>query len=92
MDENFWKRFPPIPGFDCVKMKHEIQAKIYEEIKDMSPEEQIAYFNRAGARFRRRGRIAARDTEPLRVKEESASYGAAGKRVKREEGKVKREK
>jgi len=76
MDENFWKRFPPIPGFDCVKMKHEIQAKIYEEIKDMSPEEQIAHFNRAGARFRRRGRIAARDAEPLLVKEESAPYGA----------------
>lgn len=69
MDENFWKRFPPIPGFDCMKMKREIQAKIYKEIKDMSPEEQIAYFNSAGARFRRRSRIAARDAEPLCVKE-----------------------
>ena len=92
MNEEFWKRFPPIPGFDCLKMKDDIQAKIYEEIKDLSSEELVAYFNRAGAEFRRRGRIAARDAEPSLVKEESASYGAAGQRVKREEGKVKREK
>lgn len=29
--------------FDCVEMKNEIQAKIYEEIKDMTPQEEIAY-------------------------------------------------
>ena len=29
---------------DCLKMKEEIQAKIYEEIKDMTPEERLAYF------------------------------------------------
>jgi SRSO17 transposase len=32
--------------FDCLKMKEEIQAKIYEEIKDMSAAEEIAYFNK----------------------------------------------
>jgi hypothetical protein len=32
--------------FDCVKMKNDIQAKIYAEIKDMSTEELLAYFNR----------------------------------------------
>ena len=31
--------------FDCLKMKSEIQAKIYAEIKDMSVEERIAYFH-----------------------------------------------
>lgn len=31
MNENFWKRFPAKPGFDRVEMKHEIQARIYEE-------------------------------------------------------------
>jgi hypothetical protein len=31
--------------FDCLKMKEEIQAKIYEEIKNMTPEERVAYFN-----------------------------------------------
>jgi hypothetical protein len=33
--------------FDCLKMKEEIQAKIYEEIKDMSAAEEIAYFRKA---------------------------------------------
>jgi hypothetical protein len=31
--------------FDCLKMKEEIQAKIYEKIKDMSAAEELAYFN-----------------------------------------------
>ena len=30
--------------FDCLEMKKEIQAKIYEEIKDMTAEERILYF------------------------------------------------
>jgi len=33
-------------AFDCLKMKEEIQAKIYAEIKDMTTEERIAYFSR----------------------------------------------
>ena len=32
--------------FDCLKMKDEIQAMIYEEIKNMSSSEIIAYFNK----------------------------------------------
>ena len=31
--------------FDCLKMKAEIQAKIYDEIKEMSAEERVAYFH-----------------------------------------------
>ena len=30
--------------FDCLEMKKEIQAKIYEEIKNMTTEERILYF------------------------------------------------
>ena len=30
----------PIPGFDSLKWKQEVQAKIYEETKDMTPKEQ----------------------------------------------------
>jgi hypothetical protein len=30
--------------FDCLKMKEEIQAKIYEEIKDLPSSEIVAYF------------------------------------------------
>ena len=32
--------------FDCLKMKEEIQTKIYEETKDMSSSEILAYFNK----------------------------------------------
>ena len=32
--------------FDCVKMKNDIQAKIYAETKDMSTAELLAYYNR----------------------------------------------
>jgi len=33
--------------FDCVKMKNDIQAKIYAETKDMSFKELKAYLNSA---------------------------------------------
>ncbi len=36
--------------FDCVEFKRRAQTEIYEEIKNMSPREQIAYFHeRAGS-------------------------------------------
>jgi len=31
--------------FDCVKMKNDIQAKIYEKIKNMTVEEMLLFFN-----------------------------------------------
>ena len=34
----------PEKEFCCLKMKEVIQAKIYEEIKDMTSEERLAYF------------------------------------------------
>jgi len=33
----------PIPGFDSLKWKREVQAEIYEETKHMTPEEQRKY-------------------------------------------------
>ena len=33
-------KFKPIPGFDSLKWKREVQAKIYEETIHMTPEEQ----------------------------------------------------
>ena len=33
--------------FDCLKMKEEIQAKIYEETKDMTFPELDIYFNKS---------------------------------------------
>jgi hypothetical protein len=32
-------------SFDCVKMKNDIQAKIYAETKNMSTNELLEYFN-----------------------------------------------
>ncbi|MCL2710649.1 MAG: hypothetical protein FWE95_07195 [Planctomycetaceae bacterium] len=41
----------PIPGFDCVKMKREIQAEIYEETKHMTWEERREHTRKASERF-----------------------------------------
>jgi len=46
----------PIPGFSCVKMKRDIQAKIYEETKNMTPEERREHTRQASARFREEGK------------------------------------
>ncbi len=51
MNNEFWKQFPPIPGFDCVEMKRRAQLRIYEETKGMTPHEIVEYFrSRAEAR------------------------------------------
>lgn len=34
-------------SFDCVAYKRRIQLKIYEEIRQLSPQEQILYFHTA---------------------------------------------
>lgn len=33
--------------FDCVEFKRQAQARIYQRIKDLSPEEEIDYFRKA---------------------------------------------
>ena len=33
--------------FDCVEFKRQAQARIYERIKNLSPEEEIDYFRKA---------------------------------------------
>lgn len=35
--------------FDCIQVKRDAQAKIYQAIQDMTPEEEIAYFRQAVA-------------------------------------------
>jgi SRSO17 transposase len=47
--------------FDCLKMKEEIQAKIYEEIKNMSASEELAYFNEKSQNSALWQRLVARD-------------------------------
>ena len=41
MSSDFWKKFPVIPGFDCLKMKHDIQAKIHEDTMHMTQEQAL---------------------------------------------------
>jgi hypothetical protein len=60
-------RIKPIPGFDCVKMKREIQAAIYEETKSMTPEEQRERLRKNSEQFwadieRRRAELAESQT------------------------------
>ena len=33
--------------FDCIQIKRDAQTKIYENIKQMTPEEEIAYFRQS---------------------------------------------
>ena len=35
----------PEKKFCCLKMKEVLQARVYEKIKDMTPEERVAYIN-----------------------------------------------
>ena len=58
-------KIKPIPGFDCVKMKREIQAKIYEETKDMTSEEYLEYIRKESRQFQeeQRRRQAERTTK-----------------------------
>jgi hypothetical protein len=51
--DDFWKQFEGAPRIDCVKMKHDIQAEIYEEIKELTMDQRIAYFRRGSEEFRR---------------------------------------
>lgn len=61
--------------FDCVEMKHKIQEKIYEEIKDMSIEEEIEYFRKGAEEFRA-------EMERLRKKKKkNQNKKKAGKKV-----------
>jgi len=41
----------PIPGFSCLKMKQEIQEKFYQETKDMTTGELLAYIREGAKRF-----------------------------------------
>jgi len=40
------------PRFDCVKMKREIQAQIYQETKDMTTDEWLDYVRKGSEEFR----------------------------------------
>jgi hypothetical protein len=47
--------------FDCLKMKEEIQAQIYEKTKDMSSSEILMYFNKKSQNSSSCQRLVRRD-------------------------------
>lgn len=56
-------------NFDCIAFKRKVQAEIYEETRDMTPQQRIAYFNESArtgpfAKFWRESRIDATGGEP----------------------------
>ena len=42
-----------IEEYECVKIKRRAQARIYEQTKDLTPEELVAHYQRIGAAARR---------------------------------------
>ena len=36
----------PIKGFDCIAFKRKVQEQIYQETKDMTPEQEMEYIHR----------------------------------------------
>jgi len=53
----------PIPGFSCVQMKQDIQAKIYEETKDMTPEQKRERTRQVSERFYEEGKRFQENTK-----------------------------
>ena len=47
----------PIPGFDVIKWKREIQTQIYEETKDMTTAEWLTYIRKGAERFDEKQRL-----------------------------------
>lgn len=72
MSSDFWKHFPPMPGFSCLKMKRDIQENIYEETKGMNQAQRLEYFRRGAATFR----AAHARGRPLAVHEKSPPFGS----------------
>jgi hypothetical protein len=55
----------PIPGFDSLKWKREVQAKIYEETKHMTREQVREYYRQAVERGdKRRAERAKAESTP----------------------------
>ena len=40
--------------FDCVEMKRTCQEKIRQQVKGMTPSEEVAFFRRAGGKLQQR--------------------------------------
>lgn len=54
MSEATWPKQDDKQPLDCVRMKEELQSRIFEATKDMTREERDAYREQQAERFRRR--------------------------------------
>jgi len=56
--------------FDSIRIKRDAQEKIYEAIKEMTPEEEIAYFRQSieGSKFSKLWKSASSRTEASEVR------------------------
>ena len=56
--------------FDSIRIKRDAQEKIYEAIKEMTPEEEIAYFRKSikGSKFSKLWKSASSRTEASEVR------------------------
>jgi acyl-CoA reductase-like NAD-dependent aldehyde dehydrogenase len=54
MGKATWPQSSSEQLLDCVRMKEELQSRIYEATKDMTREERDAYRKRQAEKFRRR--------------------------------------
>lgn len=73
---DFWKQFEGTPRIDCLKMKHDIQAQIYKETKDMTWEERREYFRKGSEEFRHEMARRKAIKSDLIVREEPGEYDA----------------
>jgi hypothetical protein len=60
--------------FDCVEMKRKAQEKIYEDIKDLTLEEEIEYFRKGAEQFQR-------EMDRLRKQKKTQKQPKTGKKV-----------
>ncbi len=80
MNEEFRKRFPVVPGFDCIKMKHDIQAGIHEATKGMTQAQRLDYCRSGAKKLRRRAATTGLETESFAFKESPESYSPKPRR------------
>jgi hypothetical protein len=59
------KRPQPIAGFDCVEFQHRAAQEIYGETKNMTEEEELAYWKAISRRLAARRRRQARKAQTL---------------------------
>ena len=53
--------------YECVKTKRRAQARIYEQTKDLTPEELVAHYERLGETARQRqAELRARADQPAK--------------------------